>query len=258
MGTIRLAIAAVAALALTGCLEQQADHVAVVGVGEARLSPDRATMAVTVEGKGATAGAATEVVNGKVAGLLKIAEGFGSVGDDISSGYFNVDREQIQERLPDGGWRYVDGDFVATQTITVRTSKINEAGDLFGALIAAEAEGVSNPVYIIEDSAALFEKARGLAMKDARRRAELYAAEAGRTLGEATIVEEAGTDAQRLEFNLRDRFVARYAQDEQGGELLERAAAPMSDKIVVTASRVFTKPEEIAVTVSIYAKFDLE
>ena len=247
-----------AALVLSGCLNQEADHIAVVGVGEARMLPDQASLSISAEGKGKTAGEATEVLNAKISQIRTIAAEFGSDDRFVSSVYFDVTPRTKRIQNPDRTWTTVPDGYLASQTLQIRTTVIENAGELFGALIRTDVARVSNPIYLIEDSSALFEKARDLAIKDARQRATLYAAGAGKTLGAIAVIEEAGTDAQRLAFNLRDRFVVRYAQKEQGGELTEQSAP--GDAVTVTASRssIYTKPEEIAVTVSIYAKFGLD
>ncbi|MEM9234029.1 MAG: hypothetical protein AAGA69_07290, partial [Pseudomonadota bacterium] len=57
---------------------------------------------------------------------------------------------------------------------------------------------------------------------------------------------------------LRDRLSDRYRQEGVGGEPSGVLGfAPASDKIVVTGSRVLSEPQDIFVTISIYAKFAL-
>ncbi len=253
-------VAILLSLSLAGCLELETEYVAVVGVGEARMFPSHAALSVTMEGEGKTAALAAAVLSERITNAREIAATFGLTDEDISSAYFDVDRRQIYLRRPDGSRYSEDGAFVATQTIRVVTDDVSKAGELLAALIEADAEEVSPPVYLIEDTGPLFEKARNLAIKDASQRAELYAQNAGKTLGTIQVIEEAGTDAQRLDFNLRDRFVEVYEQDESGGQLRPsiKLSSPQSDTIIVTGSRIFAKPEDIAVTISIYGKFDLQ
>jgi uncharacterized protein len=241
--------------ALGGCLDLEQDYVAVVGVGEARQFPDAAAVTVSLIRNNDTAASAVEEINIAVGKLRAVGEDFGVQDADIRSLYLNVDRTTRNVRRPDGSRYSEPSGYEAEQALSFRIKDVGRAGELLGALVSAGAESVSNPVYLISDEAELFKNARQLAMKDAKRRASEYASSTGKTLGTVEIVEESGTESQRLNFMLRDRLVKRYSQEESGGSVNMNYAPAMSP-----ASRgiVFSRPEEIAVTVSIYVKYALD
>lgn len=249
-------LAGISFLLLSGCLEiGDQDYVAVVGVGEARQAPDYASMIIGVERRAKTAAEASALLNAEVGKLMKVAEEFGLSDEEIKSSYLLIDRYTEYVVKPDGSRINEPAGFQAEQMITFRTKDVYRAGELLSNLIIAGGETSSNPVYLIDDEAALFERARDLAIEDAKRRAMQYAEASGKSLGEVLIVEESGTKAERLKFDLQDKLSEKYRQ-EGSGAAADRPSpaygAPYNQRAI------YTKPQEIALTVSIYAKFKLE
>lgn len=239
-------------LSLLGCIDTEQDYVAVVGVGEAKTFPTSAELALVLEGRGESPEIATETLARQVEKLQSIIADYGLSEENISSRYYSVDRETKTVRLPDGSRESVPGDFLAEQYLSVRTEDVYGAGQLLGALTAAQPKHVSPPTYTIDDTKLLFESARSLAIKDATKRANHYVERTGRKIGSVEIIEESGIESQRLDYRLRDRIVERYRQEESGAEsqrpsIEVRSPGPM----------VFSRPEEISVTVSVYVKFAL-
>lgn len=239
---------------LASCSDGDGDYVAVVGVGEARQFPDFATVPISIERRAETAAQATAQINLEVARLLETAREFDVTQDDFQDVYLRVEPFTETVTQPDGTRSSEPAGYRAEQYLELRVDDIDQAGAILGALVAA-AENIGivrTPTYHFEDEAALFETARALAIEDARRRATEYAESAGRPLGAVLIIEESGTDSQRLNFQLKDRLTSYYRQEESGGGPIER---------IGNASRenaLFTTPREVSVSISIYAKFALE
>ena len=254
MRTIQLFIAGIAVLLLGGCIELEQDYVAVVGVGEAHQFPDHATIIVGVVRTEKTSPEAVEALNEIVAEIYKVATDFGIAEENILSGNLNVSRTYDRIRRPDGSSQSIHTGYDAEQTLIVRIDDVWRAGELLGELNQAGAETFSNPEFRSDDEAALFEKARDLAIQDALRRAREYAKASNKTLGDVQIIEESGLESQRLKFSLRDVVTDKYRQEDS------IQYESRQDMIMVTGSRsaIFVRPEEMSATVSIYAKFALE
>lgn len=247
--------AVLAALVVSACGEMaDPDYVAVIGAGEARQFPDEAAFELVVAGEGASTAAATEAVNRIVATLLEIAANYDVKPADTETLDFEVDEITRMVRHPDGTRTEEPAGFHAEQRIRFTLADVARTGELYGRLIAAGGRAEDAPRFCLHDPAALFEKARALAIADARRRARAYAEATGRRLGRVMIIEESGLAAQRLNFDLQDRFSRDFSSPS-----LRRNASGL-EEITVTARRrsdVFVPPQDIVRNVSIYAKFAL-
>lgn len=255
MSTLTKIAVGILLLGLGGCLDLEQDYVAVVGVGEARQFPDTAAVSVSVTRKGDTSARAVEALNTAVMKLRDVGEAFDVQEEDVHSVYLDITKSTRHVTRADGSSYSEPSGYEAEQYLRFEIKDIGRAGESLGALVMAGAEGFSQPVYLISDEAKLFENARQLAMKDAKRRAVGYAASTGKTLGTVEIVEESGTDSQRLNFQLRDRLVKRYAQEESIVSFGNSPARMISSN---APSTVYSRPQEIAVTVSIYVKYALD
>lgn len=250
----KIIVGCVVSLTLSGCFELSERHVAVVGVGEVKQFPDFASFTVEINSEANVAADAVSTLNERVAAAIEAAVEFGVSEEDVKSAYFSVDRVEKSVRRPDGTTTTEFRGYNAHQALNIRTAEVHRVGELMNALIDVGVDQAYGPVFLVSDEASLFEEARSLAINDAKRRAGEYARAAGRELGPAKIIEESGSESQRLDFNLRDRLSARYRQSETGASA-ETSIRPTAAR----ASRaVFTRPEEISVSISIYAKYGLE
>ena len=249
---IRTLAALVGALLLSGCLDREPPHVAVVGVGEVSAAPDTARLSLQVTGEGETAAEAAEELAGLVRAIIEVARARGA--DEVTSAYLYVEPRFETVRSPNGARSEVQRGFAARQILVIHTGALDEVGALLSDLIGAGVTDVPSPTFTLADTTGLFEAARAAALADAERRASAYAEQSGRALGAVLIVEESGTESQRLDFELRDRLTRRYRQEENtaGGVAYDVAAnrAP--------PPALFTPAEDVTVSVSLYAKYALD
>jgi uncharacterized protein YggE len=84
--------------------------------------------------------------------------------------------------------------FAAANVVTA-TTDAGRAGALIDAAVGAGATQVSGPSLSVADRRGLYEKALGLAVADARARAETLAESVGRSLGPVTEIVESGSSA---------------------------------------------------------------
>ena len=78
--------------------------------------------------------------------------------------------------------------FSVSNRLNVKISDIGKTGAILDKLVAAGTTDIGNVEYLHANSSALLDQARQAAMADARRKAELYTAAAGLTLGVVAFV----------------------------------------------------------------------
>jgi uncharacterized protein YggE len=108
---------------------------------------------------------------------------------DVQTAQFSI--RPMHDARVDGQNRIVG--FQATNQISVKVRALPKLATVVDQMIAAGANSVSGIHYTVAQRSTLLDKARGDAIADARRKAELLAKAANVRLGRATaIVEESG------------------------------------------------------------------
>ncbi len=181
--------------------------ISVQGLGVVSARPDVAIIEASVTSQSAKAKAALDQHNGAMAKLLAELKAFGLAPRDVQTRQVNLraiypNRRQ-QEGVP------VPSAFRAMGNVRIRLREVDRLGDLLDRMTAAGVNKLSGPHFTIADPAPLQNKARKLAIRDARRRAQLYAAEAGVNLDDVLRIRE-GTAASPIR-----GFLARSASTEQ-------------------------------------------
>lgn len=162
------------------------ESITVTGTGKSTVVPDRFTFTLGVQTVAPTVEQAVNQNNQRVASVLAALKKAGAADSDIQTSQFNIwPQQDYQEgRLP----RILG--YQVTNSITVRSTKIADAGKLLGIAINA---GVNTSSGInFEVSNPLLGRDQGLraAVEDARSKAALLAQAAGRTLGRAVAIQE--------------------------------------------------------------------
>lgn len=181
-------------LAASGALAQTSTPVApvmvetvsVTGTGKTVLVPDRFTFQIGVQTIGNTVDEAVSENNRRVAAVIAALKKAGATDRDIQTSNFNIwPQQDYQEgRLP----RILG--YQASNNITVRSEKIDQAGKLLGIAIGAGVNTSSGLQFQVSDPS----RGRGTGLKaafdDAKAKATLLAQAAGRTLGRAIVISE--------------------------------------------------------------------
>ena len=157
------------------------DIVTVSGTGTVTAAPDRAEVSAGVETRGATARAALTANAAEVRQVIEALRRAGAANLRTQSVSLSA------RSLPDGK---VEG-FVAQNTVLAAVS-VAQAGGALDAAVAAGANVVWGPSLSSSDAQKLYRAALKDAVADARERAELLAAAAGRSLGRVTAIVEGG------------------------------------------------------------------
>lgn len=174
----RLSVASAVAL---GQSPLAASQIVVSGTGEAHVSPDRATILVGVQSRGATAVAASSDNARRVRAVLDTLRALGVGADQLSSVNFNV-LPEVQ--YPPGGGQLprVVG-YVVTNSVRADRLRIEEVGPVLDAALAKGANEISGLSLFSSKSDSTRRAALAAAVADARAQADVLARAAGGTLG---------------------------------------------------------------------------
>lgn len=191
----RIAIAAVlllAAAALAGVARPDrahatdgatpaADSVTVGGSGSVSATPTRAVLSLGVDSRGDTAKAALAANAREMRKVIDAVKAAG--GRDV--GTQSVSLSQVLGQSTD-----ITG--YAASNVVGATVDVDRAGAVIDAAVDAGANQVFGPSLAVADQAKLYRQALRAAVADARARAEVLAAAAGRSLGKVTQISEGG------------------------------------------------------------------
>jgi uncharacterized protein len=173
------------ALACTAAAQQPAGGatLAAVGEGHVRLTPDQATLSVSVLRLRTTSGAARAAANRQVARIRRTLRSRGVPPTAVQPALVSVSRERVRRHGQRPRTRYR-----AFTQLEVRTRDVPHLGALFDALADAGADDVSGPDFSFADPTEGKILATRRALADARRRADDAAARLGsRVSGVASV-----------------------------------------------------------------------
>lgn len=154
-------------------------QISVIGHGEVRVTPDRATIQISVQSRAATAAAAALDNANKQSAVIASIKALGISDDQISTSNFSVNPEQRYEpnREP-----VVTG-YVVTNTVVVEVRKISQVGPVLDASLSHGANLISGLNFYASNTEASRRAAIALAVSAAKADAEAAARAAGGTLG---------------------------------------------------------------------------
>jgi uncharacterized protein len=166
-------------LTLSGCNTGKADPrgvdrdevlLKVSATGEAETRPDLATFSAGVSSIAASSEAATAANNAKMNKVMAGVEALGVKRDDTQTQALSVGRIDYGRNR---------GQFEASNTVSVKVRKIDDASKIIAAATAAGANILSGPNLTVDDKEKASLSAYASAFKAAKARAEAYATAAG-------------------------------------------------------------------------------
>jgi uncharacterized protein YggE len=187
-----LAIALTAATLLTSpVLAQTSAPPAVISVtGEASVSvaPDLAQIEGGVTSEAKTAHEASDANN---AAMGKVLLALKSAGIDEKD--FQTTRLSLQpQTAPNRPGPSAIVGYRASNRVTIRLRDVTKLASVIDTLVGAGANDLGGINFMVSDASKLLDEARGQAIADARRKAEIYAKAAGVTLGAPLSISEGG------------------------------------------------------------------
>jgi uncharacterized protein YggE len=187
----RFLVALIAVIATTAAFAQSpresiADSVTVSGTGRSVVTPDRFTFTLGVQSVANTVDDAVAENNRRIASVIAALKKAGAADKDIQTSGFNI---WPQQDYSEGKLPRILGYQVSNQ-VTVRSTKIGDAGRLLGVAISAGVNTASGINFEVSDPARGRDQGLRAAFEEARARATLLAQAAGRTLGRAIVISE--------------------------------------------------------------------
>lgn len=176
--------------------ESTATRLTISAQGSSIRTPDLATYTAGVTTQGATANEALSANSRQMNQVIAALKRAGIADRDVQTSNLSINPVYAQpKRLPDGtiedGPQRIVG-YQASNTVAVRQRKLGDMGKVIDALVAAGANQVNGPNFMLDKPEAAQDEARIEAMKIARARAELYARAAGMRVSRIVAINESG------------------------------------------------------------------
>jgi uncharacterized protein YggE len=185
-----LALAALMALAPAAEAESPPPSISVGGVGEVAAAPDMAVVTIGVREQADTAAGALAANSAAMNRVFEALEALGVERRDIQTVNLSLNQIYRQVRVEDRIEQRPDG-FQAANMVRIRLRELAMVGPGLDALVTAGANEMHGIAFDIAEKDALLDQARAAAVRDARRKAELYAEAAGVALGGVLSLSEA-------------------------------------------------------------------
>jgi uncharacterized protein YggE len=154
-------------------------QIGVVGRGEVKVSPDRATIQISVQTRASTAAAAAAENASKQQTVLTALRALGLGNDQLSTINYNVYPEQRYEQ----GKEPVIVGYNVTNTVLAEVRRLNQVGPVIDAALAHGANMITSLQFYASNTEAARRTAIASAIEKARADAEAAARAARGTLG---------------------------------------------------------------------------
>jgi uncharacterized protein len=161
------------------------NSIVVTGQGAVRTVPDRAQISLGVTTDANTASAALRANNAAIAKVIAAVKAQGIPAADIQT-----EQVSLSLRYDPNGTAVVG--YTASNTISVIVRTLAKVGPVIDAGAEAGANQVSGPNLVLSDQNVLYRQAIGVAIGNARAKAQAIAKASGLTLRRITNVTESG------------------------------------------------------------------
>jgi hypothetical protein len=172
--------------------EEAKPTIVVTGEGRVDTAPDMATISLGVMTEGDTAAEALASNTAQLTAAIDRLRASGVADRDIQTSGLNLGPRYDYNRTNSDGSAQITG-FVASNMVTVRIRALDTLGTVLDAAVTDGANTLNGVTFGLQMPDPVLDAARKDAVADARRKAELYAAAAGVTLGKVqSITEQSG------------------------------------------------------------------
>lgn len=205
------------------------ETVTVQGTGRSNVTPDRFTFTVGVQTVAPTVDDAVSQNNTRVANVIAALKKAGAQDADIQTAQFNIwpQQDYRENQLP----RILG--YQVSNNVTVRSTKIADAGRLLGVAIGAGVNTSSGINFEVSDPARGRDAGLRAAFDDARAKATLLAQAAGRTLGRVIVISE-GTERTPQPYPVAQRAMAMEARVANADVPVESGTTELTFHITAT------------------------
>ncbi len=177
----------------------QVASISVSGEGEVTAKPDIATVSFTIRESAKTVPEAQKLVETKITNGVKALSGLGVDKEkDVKtlSYYVNPKYESQQTGYCNGyvcpPSKSVIVGYEVSQSVNVKVRKVDQAGEVLGALGKVNITEISGPEFTVDDMDKIQAEAKALAIKEAQEKAQVTAKALGVRLGSITQFSEDG------------------------------------------------------------------
>jgi hypothetical protein len=188
MSRIAIAVATLGAMLGGGTAMAETVPPAISVVGEASVSvpPDMARIDGGVTSEARTAREASEANNVAMGKVLLALKGAGIEDKDLQTSRLSLQPQYAPNRPPPN----VIVGYQASNRVTIKLRDVTKVAGVIDTLVGAGANEIGGVSFTVAAASKLLDEARSQAIADARRKAEIYAAAAGVTLGAAISISE--------------------------------------------------------------------
>ena len=161
--------------------------------GEAKVSvvPDQAQIEGGVTSDAKTAREASEANNAAMSKVLAALKGAGIDAKDYQTSRLSLQPQFASNYKPSDRASGIVS-FRASNRVTVKIRDVTKVASIIDVLVGAGANEIGGIRFTVTEASKVLDEARGTAIADARRKADIYAKAAGVTLGEPISISEEG------------------------------------------------------------------
>lgn len=168
----------------------------VSGTGKATAKPDMASIQFSVETRGKTAKEALTINAERMNAVISALKNQRVLDKDIQTNGLSLNIEYARDQNGRYQNQKIDG-YRVYNTVTARLRDVSKVGEIIDKTIGAGANRMNSLSFSFSDDSALRNKARKAAVTDATAKAQLYAQEAGISLGKVLAISEPGSSTSR-------------------------------------------------------------
>ena len=175
----------------------QVASLSVSGEGEVTAKPDIATVTFTIRGSAKTVPEAQKLAEAKITAGIKalVALGVNKDTDVKTLSYIVNPKYESQQVGYCSGYvcpptKTIVTGYEVSQSVTVKVRKVDQAGEVLGALGKVNITEISGPDFTVDDMDKVQADAKAIAIKDAKEKAEVTAKALGVRLGAITQFSE--------------------------------------------------------------------
>jgi uncharacterized protein YggE len=191
--------------ATVACADDDAlvPSISVSGTGEVQVKPDMADVSLGVTTEAASAAEALKENNERMTQLLATLRQNNIADKHVQTSNFNVSPKQVFDRDQQKPPKIVG--YIVTNQVNVKILELSRLGAILDAVVQSGSNRIQGVGFSLAEPGPHLDQARRKAIADARRRAELYAAEAGVKLGPTLLISEQSAAAPFPKFALGAR-----------------------------------------------------
>jgi uncharacterized protein YggE len=223
---IAAAARAAAQDATPGATAAAAGTIRVIGNGSVALAPDAASVVVGVDVSAPALAEAQAQATTTMEAILEAIAAQGIPDEDVQTAGYMVNPLREYDQITGAQGAVIS--FQVTNMVNVKVSDVDELGTVLDAVVTAGANNIYGVTFYNDEPGTAATEARGLAVEDARTKAQELADAAGLTLGRILSISEVSSSVGPL-----------YDTAQRGGQGAGPPIAPGTNAITANVEVAF-------------------